>query len=141
VLLDLLQQHYDLRIQHFVITCDPCNSMRPRALPCNQDPQKKKGAITLSCSVANYLRGDTLRGNSCNAVQSCAIPCNLMRPRAIPCNQNPQRTFFPFSKCAFSPLGLGITQPSSASSQHNNMKNTLLLLLRSSSPHCKKDPL
>jgi hypothetical protein len=80
---------------------------------CNQDPQKTKGAISSSCSVARCLRGNTKRGICAMPCNPRAIPCNLMRPRAIPCklmrpcaikcDQNPQKNFLPLFKiCLFS---------------------------------------
>jgi hypothetical protein len=38
VLLDLLQQHYDLRIQQFVITCDCCNGAGLKSLTYHRPP-------------------------------------------------------------------------------------------------------
>jgi hypothetical protein len=57
--------------------------MRPRAIPCNQDPQKKKEVIIAMLSFYVFIEGEYIRGE---IVQRRAIPCNLMRPGAIPCN-------------------------------------------------------
>jgi hypothetical protein len=90
-------------VQFNVPSCNTCNLMRPHAIPCNQDPKKKKGATTLLCVFPRHLKGG-------NSVQSRAIWCALMQSRAT---KIPKRTFFPIFEYAFVPLGMGFTQPSS----------------------------
>jgi hypothetical protein len=82
------------------------NHVQSRAVPCNQDPRKKKGVNIAMQSFCLFIKGEYLKGG---IVQHHVILCNLMCPRAT---KIPKRTFFPILEYAVLTLGMGFTQPS-----------------------------
>jgi hypothetical protein len=75
--------------------------MRPRAIPCNQDPPKEKGGSI----IIKHFKGESLNGG---LVHRRAIPCNLMRPVLPVQRKSPKELSPPFRNMPLLHYGSGL---------------------------------